>query len=153
MIRLVKLLLFLFILSFQSCEAPPLAEIFYTITIDNHSPQPIYFLVSGLDKGIQYPDTTLPIDRPALVDIPAGGYYDISSRISWDEYFAKLSSDTLTIFFLDAKVFEDINWPIIREDYRVIGRYDLSLSDLNRLNFYVRYPPNNTMDGIRMYPK
>ena len=41
----------------------------------------------------------------------------------------------------------------VRKGYKVLARYDLSLEDLERLNFELSYPPDNRMQGIKMYPR
>jgi len=40
----------------------------------------------------------------------------------------------------------------IREEYKVLKRYDLSIEDIQLLNYEIPYPPTEVMRGMRMYP-
>jgi hypothetical protein len=75
------------------------------------------------------------------------------SKKDWDKVFAEdLPSDTLSIFIFTDVVTPD-NWNIVQDNYEVAKRYDLSFQDLERLKWTVVYPPDATMEGIKMYPR
>lgn len=141
----------LMLLSYADCER--LAETYYTITIKNHSSDTIRFYVGSLGSEHVYPDTLLPAEKPSFGKIlrSRSGYRD--SSLPWEEVFAHLPYDTLSIFILDNSVFENEEWPVIRDQYKILKRYDVSIQDLQNMDFNVTYPPDSTMDGIKMYPK
>lgn len=141
----------LFLIS-GSCEKNPFVETFYTITIINSSSQSIYFLSYDKFSEIQYPDTTLPAQKPNVIILGPDGKFFIDKREPWSEEINDLAADTLSIFFFEKTSFEDSSWTKIRDNYMVLRRYDLSLQDLERIDFDVTYPPDETMEGIQMYP-
>ena len=49
-------------------------------------------------------------------------------------------TDTLTVFVFDAQVLETTPWDTVKAKYLVLKRYDLSLDDLNKLNWEITYP-------------
>jgi len=48
--------------------------------------------------------------------------------------------DTLSVFIFDAQVLESTPWDTVKAKYIVLKRYDLSLDDLNRMNWTITYP-------------
>lgn len=150
--KTVILLAVSFFLISGSCEKNPFVETFYTITVINQSTQMIYFLPYDKFSEIQYPDTTLPASKPHAVLLGPGANFFMDKREPWSEEINELSADTLTLVFFDKFVYEDSSWADIKNHYLVIKRYDLSLQDLERLDFDVPYPPNETMEGMQMYP-
>ena len=60
--------------------------------------------------------------------------------------------DTLKFYVLDAYVVENTPWDIVARDYLVLKRYDLSLEDLQKLNWRVTYPPTEEMKDVEQYP-
>jgi hypothetical protein len=48
--------------------------------------------------------------------------------------------DTLSVYIFDAQVLETTPWDTVKANYLVLKRYDLSLDDLNRLNWIITYP-------------
>jgi hypothetical protein len=54
--------------------------------------------------------------------------------------------DSLRVYILDAHVLEqDLA-------YKTLKRYDLSLYDLQELDWTISYPPTEAMKGMKMYP-
>lgn len=127
-------------------------EKFYTIFIDNNSSKTVYFLVYDEFSEIQYPDTNLPSADPGLTKLGSGARFYIRDRKPWQELINELPSDTLSIFFFVDNVYEDSSWATVSSQYLILKRYDLSIEDLERLNFYVPFPPDETMEGIKIYP-
>ena len=54
------------------------------------------------------------------------------------------------IFVFDAKKLEVKNDHV---DNAFLMRYDVSLQDLQRVNWYLTYPPNISMKAIKMWPR
>jgi hypothetical protein len=48
--------------------------------------------------------------------------------------------DTLSVFIFDAQVLENTPWDTVKAKYIILKRYDLSLDDLNKLNWTITYP-------------
>ena len=101
-----------------------------------------------------YPDTVLPSTAPSplwvlfpgektLVYISSGGY---------EEIIKDLPKDTLSVFFFNEDTLKAYNWQIIRSDYKILVRYDLSFNDLKILNWTIPYPPTEAMRNMKMYP-
>ena len=58
----------------------------------------------------------------------------------------------MSVFIFDSEVLENIEWKEIRDNYMILKRYDLSLEDLQKLDFTLYYPPTEEMKDIKMYP-
>jgi len=61
----------------------------------------------------------------------------------------QIPSDTLMIYVFDAELLET---PSIHINNAIIQRYDLSLQDLQYVNWTLTYPPLPNMSAIKMYP-
>jgi hypothetical protein len=125
-----------------------------TIGIINNSEKAIYTYFN-----FAYPDTL------ALTGVPSSSEPSIYKvepqkknttalwqRIFWEIIFKdgrRIPSDTLMIFIMDAELLESKSTPI---NNTIIQRYDLSLQDLQRVNWTLTYPPSPNMSAIKMYP-
>jgi hypothetical protein len=112
------------------------------------------------DETYAYPDTTMrninPLRQGRKV---AAGKTDHGSSIGAagvciESKFADVQSDTISIFIFDAKFMEN---NLNNEDFRTnetmaLQRYDLTLDDLNSLNWTISYPPDERMKFMKMYP-
>ena len=58
----------------------------------------------------------------------------------------------MSVFIFDSEILENIEWKEIRDNYMILKRYDLSLEDLQKLDFTLYYPPTEEMKDIKMYP-
>lgn len=117
-----------------ACKKNPFAERVYSIKVQNNSPQLINFF-----DGRIYPDTSLPAEKPYYGACRPGNFAYIDSRIDWSEVFVRLPNDTLSIFIFDGATVNTYNWDIIRNQYKILRRYDLSLQDLKNSNFTIVY--------------
>ena len=124
-----------------------------SITLMNNSDTDVnYYFAFGGEGGILYPDTTLPVTlTPPFPEARKGhsGYYDCNC--TEEEIFEFISSDTLSLYIFHPDTLAKYEWQKIIEDYNILRRYDLSLGDLQRLDFEVIYPPNANMEGIQMW--
>lgn len=125
-----------------------------TIEIINYSEKDIYSYFN-----VHYPDTL------ALRGVPSSSEPSIYKverhksnttalwqRTFWEVIFRdgrRIPSDTLMIFVMDAELLESKNTHI---NNAIIQRYDLSLQDLQQINWTLTYPPNESMKNIKMYP-
>lgn len=135
---------------FLSCEK--LLERVYTIFIYNDTNHNIAIGVSDLGEHLFYPDTLLP-PKPEHILIEPSYSWHYSSFNKWEDNFENSPDDTLSIFFFHSDTLEAYSWEVIREEYKILKRYDLSLEDLQRLDFKVTYPPGPEMEGVKMYPE
>jgi len=77
--------------------------------------------------------------------------YVLFLRSCYEETFG-YAYDTLLVFIINADTLEKYGWDSVRTCYKVEQRYDLSLEDLQYLDFKLCFPPSEAMKGIRMWP-
>ena len=118
-----------------TCKKNPFVERVYSIKVENNSSQWINFF----DNRV-YPDTLLPAAKPYYGASRPNSYAYIDSKSDWPDVFARLPKDTLSIFILSSDTVNTFNWDIIRSQYKILKRYDLSLQDLKNSNFTITYP-------------
>ena len=140
-------LIFLSFLSLISCKL----EETYKFNIRNNSDKNVYSYEGTPNLGNVYPDTIIRTSPPTLLisantTIYKGGFSP-QEKI-WED----LSIDTMSIYFFDAETVDNIPWETIREEYKVLKRYDLSLEDIQFLDYEISYPPTEQMKDMRMYP-
>jgi len=149
-----KLLLFLIgiclVLLFCRC---PLVDSEYRLECYNLTNDTLMIYLA-LDFYSAYPDTTLPLTDPSLQILfpyEKGLAYITSDR--YEKIIKDLPKDTLSVFFIHVDLSQKYTtWQEIRENCDILKRYDLSLTDLQILNFTIPYPPSKTMKGMKMYP-
>lgn len=116
------------------------------ISVVNNSDNAIYVMADN-----SYPDTTYikHSSGPALYP----QYYKVASneinhnvlrdKDCYEAIFISetlLPSDTLMVFIFDAAIIENESWSVIMNEYKVLKRYDLSLADLQALDWTITYP-------------
>ena len=77
---------------------------------------------------------------------------NIDAFFSWDTYESILKHDTLMVFVFNADTLSTYGWDYAKEHYMVAQRYDLSLSDLQNLNWRLTFPPTEEMRNMKMWP-
>lgn len=138
-IRLYIVVIFLMLYAGR-CKKPVLGEMFHAITVYNNTSDTVYPYLASVNASIQYPDTALPVDKPALSRVLPNNTFNFYSREEWEKVIDKLQADTLSIFILDDEVYRDSSWQVVRDKYLVLKRYDLSVSDLKAMDWRVHYP-------------
>lgn len=128
------------VLCSNACEKPPFVDKFYDIIVTNNSSSEIRVYLADEYASKQYPDTTLPNEKPALQKARVGKSCYFDSRTPWEENLKKLPADTLSIFFIDNAIYENEPWDSIRVHYKILKRLDLSIEDLKALNYKISYP-------------
>jgi hypothetical protein len=123
--------------------------------IKNDSTDKICYFVSygrNSDSYGRNSDTLIPQKKPQQLSIlTQKKHHIIYSEKKWEKVLVP-PHDIMRIFILSESVVKSYEWNEIRDKYMILQRYDLSLSDLERLNFEVTYPPNEAMKDIKMYP-
>lgn len=125
-----------------------------TLLLENNSTDTIYAAAVFAFES-NYPDTTLPAEKPSMSYVPPGKKWIFTNAFPSDrvkEEFSKLPKDTLSVYLFDASTYEYAPWNEVRGDYKVLKRYDLSLDDLLKLNWTVQYPPKEVMKDMKQYP-
>ncbi|MEX6627608.1 hypothetical protein [Tenacibaculum salmonis] len=148
---------FLSFFLFSKCEYP---DTFYGLSVRNNSNKPISFyqasnvsqslLNEKLISKLQYPDTL--INSSNITRIVGLSTASIDIPKSWREVVSDLSKDTLSIFIFDMDIIKKEGWGKVRKDYLILKRYDLSIEDLELLNYKIPYPPTAEMFKMKQYP-
>jgi len=126
----------------------------YPLTLKNLGSKPIgYYFATGGKYGTLYPDTTLPIRSDYLgIKLESNKIFSYDSSTSWDTNYKAFPRDTLSIFIFETDTLLKYPWQVIRQKYKILKRYDLSLQDLKKLNYSITYPAGTIMKEIKMYP-
>jgi len=74
----------------------------------------------------------------------------LSSNMCFEDRFKTI--DTIYVFIFDTVVVENTIWEVVVQDYLVLKRYDLTLEDLQRLDWKITYPPTEAMQYVKQYP-
>lgn len=135
--KYVSVLFFGIILISATCSNNNDKDCHNTITIVNNSDKTLFFYMSH-----EYPDTAIINYNPS----DAGSYYKIEKNSSHKhikrdcfEYDFKINPK-LMYFIFDAQVLETVPWDTVKANYLVLKRYDLTLQDLNDMNWSITYP-------------
>jgi hypothetical protein len=76
------------------------------------------------------PDTTLPQQKPEVKTIHSGEFGEIYDSDVNDEKFERMDNERLTIFILSTDTIEKYSWDTIKEDYKILKRYEILSADL-----------------------
>lgn len=160
--KLPLIITLMIFLGATKCENYPPDKDFEHYKLINNSGHGIY-VTRGLgtkfqgDHGPAYPDTSIIEEKPRsgyLRYIESGDTAVSGGGYSLEDFFnANLPSDTLSLYIFHEDTVAAYEWEIIRDKYKILRRFDLSLEDIKRLNNEIYYPPTLEMEGIRMYPR
>ncbi|MDR1526180.1 MAG: hypothetical protein LBS46_00735 [Dysgonamonadaceae bacterium] len=125
------------------------------ITIENNSK--IHIFVYGSEN---YPDTTINYPCPTWFDfrvVESGASGRVVESLLgswWEERFDLKNLQYLSVFIFEKTFLEPhiLDENFIVTETMAIQRYDLTLEDLNSLNWTVPYPPDERMKNMKMYP-
>lgn len=150
-----KLLLVIVCTILISCKFEGIGERRYTIIVSNNSNHSIvfHFAFGGLYDGGLYPDTLLPQSCEYIYrEIKASGKYYYYSSAKWEEIYSNLPCDTMSVFIFHTDTLNKYSWQEVRDGYKILRRYDLSLEDIKKMKWTIPYPPDESMAGMKMYP-
>lgn len=129
----MKILIILsIVLCGYSCEK--LANHVYSIKIINNTNSTLLFY-----ESYNYPDTLITQNKPILMSISPKDYSHLDSKKDWDEVLIS-PKDTISIFILSEDTVDKYDWSIIRNNYNILKRYDLSFDDLEKQSWTLIYP-------------
>lgn len=95
-------------------------------------------------------DTSLSHEIPSFSIFSSDLMVDENTENEWISAMAP--TDTLRLFYFHSDSIAQLGWNKIRDEYKVLVRYDLSQEDIYNLNAEIHYPPTDAMKGIHMYP-
>ncbi|MFA5971946.1 MAG: hypothetical protein WC780_06315 [Lentimicrobiaceae bacterium] len=130
--KIIILIALSIILCSSGCES--LVDHVYSIKIQNNSKYNVQFY-----ESYNFPDTTIDVTKPRLKMVYASKYSYLDSKKDWDEVLVS-PKDTISIFILSKDTLDKYDWAKIRSDYNILKRYDLSIADLQRMNWTLTYP-------------
>lgn len=138
--KAINLLLILPLIIFSKCEGIYMDKR-YTIDLTNNASHSIgYYFATGGRFGTFYPDS-LPVTNAYIIyDINRVIMPGFETHLDWDNVFRTLPKDTLSLFIFHTDTLNKYTWDEVRNGYKVLKRYNLSLADLERLNFKIVYP-------------
>lgn len=94
-----------------------------------------------LKCSTQFPDTSFVLqDLRIVAGIEAGAEESVISKNGWDNLVQKNESSTLIFFVFDSGIFSQYPDSIIEQEYMILKRYDLSLNELESMNWTIIYP-------------
>lgn len=148
--RYFIMIMLLITLGASQCEK--MVENFYGISFSNKSSSTVRYTFVKPGGGKLYPDTLLPDTKPRGINVPSNEVEATYLKVKYEDFFNAIPSDTMSFFVFDDSIFQNTDWTIIKEQYKVLRRYDMSLQDLKSLNFRVAYPPTPAMRHMKMFP-
>jgi hypothetical protein len=139
---MIKIFIFIILVTnLSKCEKAVMDKR-YAVYIKNNAEHSIgaYFALGG-KLGTLFPDTILPETKQYVItEIKPNTIYIYDSGIKWEEIFLKLPKDTMSVYIFHTDTLYKYPWERIRDDYMILKRYDLSLEDLQDLNWAITYP-------------
>lgn len=101
--------------------------------------------------------TRLPDGRPECYPVHPSKYcsqspYTFIMGQGYDWPKSLSDTDTIRVFVLDKKQYDETDWDTIRDQYQILQRYDFAKADLNFLGWHIAYPPTPEMKDIKMWP-
>lgn len=134
--KTTKLFISIFILLLAiSCKDKVPFDKVYSFWVENKSDKGIVFLVSS-----NYPDTLIPDTYNKIRGVAAATKAPFDSHDKWEEVFDNLPADTLSVFIFSSDTLQQYDWQTIRNCYNILKRYDLSIYDLEAMNWIITYP-------------
>lgn len=123
------------------CSKCGLVDYSYQIDVVNKSNHPIgYYFATGGEYGTYYPESLPKNNNYVVYDMSKVLEPGYESHLDWEKFFRTLPKDTLSIFIFHTDTLNKYTWSEVRNRYKILKRYDLSLDDLERMNFKVTYP-------------
>jgi hypothetical protein len=125
----------------MSCCCIRLMERWDGIKIQNNTDK-IILVSAGCEKyGLfSYPDTTMPLSKPSLLSVFSKDYNYLRSSIKWEEIVNEQPEKKLSIYFFNSDTINFYEWSEIKKGYKIMKRIDLSVEELNVMNWTITYP-------------
>ena len=78
-------------------------------------------------------------------------WHGAEKKQSWYAYFDVSENGFVSFYIIDVKVKNEGNVEKTLREYNVLARYDVTIEDLESLNWSLAYPPTAEMSIIHMY--
>lgn len=130
----------------------------YDVNYVNNADHSIYFLpIFGFGGTQAYPDTTISFKKDNLGLISQKAFVVGAENSPIESILKSIPSDTLSIFYFHPDTVTKYLWEVIKHDYKILRRYDLSLENIRALCNsqgvpIIPYPPTEAMKDMKMYP-
>ena len=160
-----------FLSSFSGCGGPEYEYDEYFYAINNSSQPVVCYLALGIPEiaPTAYPDTMLPPFCPIPDRKVEYTYYHVLSETplfvllgpkeSFHNQFGfkdieslGIGVDTISVFFVNADTLMMKGYNYVRDNYRILIRYDVSMNDFRSDSQIFHFPPSEDMKHIKMYP-
>jgi hypothetical protein len=135
----MKPYLILMLISVSGFTCVRFGETKYPLYIINSSSHTIAFYVAAVGIEHKYPDTALISNKFEMGTIRSGDSTSWHSSVPFDRLFELLPTDTLSIYLFHPDTLAKYDWRVIRSEYKVLKRFDVSLDELKRNDFKVTY--------------
>ena len=137
------------------------------IILNNMSDETLtaYFAFGSADKLTLYPDTALPqsavVYKPEIGASVSEMEEDLCNNFvpphscenyTWGGDYNSHRNDTLSVFIISRDTLIKYGYENVRQNYRILVRYDFSWQELQREHFIISYPPTASMCETKMYP-
>jgi hypothetical protein len=99
-----------------------------------------YYFADGGKFGTYYPDSLPETNEYVVYNINDVLRPGLGSKFSWNKFFEILPHDTLSLFIFHTDTLNMYSWEEVRDGYKILWRYDLSLEDLQGMNWTITYP-------------
>lgn len=106
-------------------------------------------VINNSDKTIyavsyqSYPDTTLgkiSVAEKSSNKARPNGIITLGRGGTWETAFKEDIHQKLIVFIFDAAVVDNTPWDTIRNNYLILKRYELTLQDLEKVDWRITYP-------------
>ena len=167
-------LLFL-VYTLQSCLLPN-AVMSIDIAVENNSDDTVSVYIAIWEYGrmsTKYPNEKLPQNiyieaikdslSNCIMKIPPhtssyvwsdnvyGLYSWTDTETKYRKYFNDMKIDTLSFYFINIEAIQSYGYAYVAEHNMVLMRYDLSVSDMDSLNYWIPYPPKENMRNMKIW--
>jgi hypothetical protein len=110
-----------------------------------------------VDNDFNNPSTTICMTTIDANDVSMIVYANSTNTVlgiigAWEGIFHNLKNDTMRFFIFDYKKALTYNTEYIPFDSVLLQHYDLTIKDLDKLNWTLSYPPSDAMKDVKMYP-
>lgn len=126
------------------------------LVLANNSDRFLYCYINNSWPGVgpTYPDTTLwgqTTHGYTLIEPRSRQIFETLLGTKGEVTFGHIG-DTISFAIFDADTIAAYPWDVINREYKIVRRYDLSIHDLQKLDYTLYYPPNESMRDMKMYP-
>ncbi|MDD3161853.1 MAG: hypothetical protein PHX49_08010 [Bacteroidales bacterium] len=137
---MILLMIIFLLVNSSGCEELAMDR-YYVIDLENQAEYSIgYYFATGGKFGTFYPDSLPETNDEITYDISEVNKPGYMGHLKWSKLFRELPHDTLSVFIFHTDTLKNNSWEEVRDHYKILKRYDLSLQDLEKMHFKIVYP-------------